>query len=65
MRQEPALAGVTFVALTGYGQEEDRERSREAGFAHHLIKPVDTGALLSVLAEVVPFVLDRAPASPL
>ena len=50
LRQEPALAGTMLVALTGYGQEEDRQRSREAGFDEHLVKPVDMGALLRVLA---------------
>ena len=34
-----------LIALTGYGQEEDRRRSREAGFDHHLVKPVDLDRL--------------------
>lgn len=38
-------AHMTLVAVTGYGQEEDRARSREAGFDHHLVKPVDPGEL--------------------
>jgi DNA-binding response OmpR family regulator len=33
--------GVLLVAVTGWGQEEDRKRAREAGFDHHLTKPVD------------------------
>ncbi len=41
MRAEPALQGVRLVALTGYGQAADRARSREAGFAEHLVKPVN------------------------
>jgi len=43
--------GVTcqLVALTGYGQDEDRKRSREAGFDHHLIKPVDLATLAQIL----------------
>jgi two-component system CheB/CheR fusion protein len=41
--------GCMLVALTGYGQDEDRRRSREAGFDHHLIKPVDLEALTRVL----------------
>ena len=45
LRQEPALAGLLLVALTGYGQDEDRRRSREAGFDHHLVKPVEPDAL--------------------
>jgi CheY-like chemotaxis protein len=40
-----------LVAMTGYGQEEDRRRSREAGFAHHLVKPVDPQELRNLLAR--------------
>jgi CheY-like chemotaxis protein len=43
---------VPLVALTGWGQEEDRRRSREAGFDHHLIKPADIAALQSLLASL-------------
>jgi CheY-like chemotaxis protein len=39
LRERPALVGVKFVALTGYGQIEDRRRVRESGFDDHLIKP--------------------------
>ena len=38
-------AGLKLVAITGYGQESDRERSRAAGFDAHLVKPVDMDAL--------------------
>ena len=41
LRTDPALAEMTIIAVTGYGQEEDRRRSEEAGFNHHLVKPVD------------------------
>jgi PAS domain S-box-containing protein len=41
---------VPLVAVTGWGQEEDRRRSREAGFDHHLVKPVDPSALQQLLA---------------
>jgi CheY-like chemotaxis protein len=41
-----------FVALTGYGQEHDRQRSRDAGFAEHLVKPVDAAQLLAVIGRV-------------
>ena len=44
-------ARVPIVALTGWGQEEDRRRSREAGFDHHLIKPADIGALRALLGS--------------
>ena len=43
---------VTIVALTGWGQDADRKRAVEAGFDHHLVKPVDPGALNQLLAEV-------------
>lgn len=41
LRQEPGGDRLMLLALTGYGQEEDRRRSREAGFDHHLVKPID------------------------
>jgi CheY-like chemotaxis protein len=42
---------MVIVALTGWGQEEDRRRSQESGFDHHLVKPVEIGALQGLLAE--------------
>ncbi|MBI3947388.1 MAG: PAS domain-containing protein [Armatimonadetes bacterium] len=50
LRRNPALNGTKLVALTGYGQDEDRERSREAGFDEHLVKPVDLIEMRRVLA---------------
>src|SRR5436190_5787208 len=44
--------GVTLVALTGWGQEADRRRAADAGFDHHLIKPVDPQTLNTLLADV-------------
>jgi CheY-like chemotaxis protein len=41
---------ILIVALTGYGQEEDRRRSREAGFDHHLVKPVQPAVLKPLLS---------------
>jgi CheY-like chemotaxis protein len=41
---------MALIALTGWGQEEDRRRSKDAGFDAHLVKPVDYGALMEVLA---------------
>lgn len=41
-----------LIALTGYGQEKDREATRDAGFDRHLVKPVDLERLLGILAEV-------------
>ena len=43
---------ITLVALTGWGQETDRRRAAEAGFDHHLVKPVDPGTLNVLLADV-------------
>ena len=44
-------ARLTLIALTGWGQEHDRRRAREAGFDHHLTKPVDPGALHELVTE--------------
>jgi two-component system, sensor histidine kinase len=52
MRQDPALGGASLVALTGYGQEEDQRRAREAGFDVHLTKPADPERLERLLAEL-------------
>jgi CheY-like chemotaxis protein len=51
IRAEPWAAGTLIVALTGWGQEADRRRSREAGFDHHSVKPVDPADLSRLLAE--------------
>jgi CheY-like chemotaxis protein len=50
MRAEPEGRAATLIALTGWGQEEDRRRSKEAGIDHHLVKPVDLTALHQLLA---------------
>jgi CheY-like chemotaxis protein len=49
LRGGPATAGARLIALTAYGQHEDRRRSQEAGFEQHLVKPVDPNALLRAL----------------
>jgi DNA-binding response OmpR family regulator len=49
IRKELWGQAVRLVALTGWGQEEDRRRSREAGFDEHVIKPIDPAALLTLL----------------
>lgn len=51
LRTMPEACGVTLVALTGYGTDADRARTREAGFDVHLAKPVDPRALDTLLAE--------------
>ena len=54
LRPELAMRGMTLVAMTGYGQEEDRRRTREAGFHLHLVKPVDFDALEELLSSLSP-----------
>jgi CheY-like chemotaxis protein len=49
LRREPWGKDVYLIALTGWGQEEDRRRSREAGFDRHLTKPADPDELKAVL----------------
>jgi CheY-like chemotaxis protein len=51
MRADPDLAGTKLIALTGYGQDEDRRMSQEAGFDRHLVKPVSIDDLRGLLAE--------------
>jgi CheY-like chemotaxis protein len=60
LRAHPATQKVLLVAVTACGQEGDRLRSRQAGFDHHLLKPVEPQQLLRLLAEVPA----RAPAGP-
>jgi PAS domain S-box-containing protein len=50
LRDLPGLASIRLIALTGYGQESDRQRTRAAGFHHHLVKPVDFQALAQVVS---------------
>ncbi|WP_437475856.1 ATP-binding protein [Sorangium sp. So ce1014] len=52
LRAEPDLAGLFLVALTGWGTEEDRRQAREAGFDHHLTKPVDAAEVKRLVARV-------------
>jgi PAS domain S-box-containing protein len=52
IRREPWGGGVAIVAITGWGQQEDRRRSAEAGFDLHLVKPVDADVLVQALREV-------------
>jgi PAS domain S-box-containing protein len=52
IRGDPQLRAVLLVALTGYGQPEDRRRAAEAGFDEHLVKPVSLDALEQVLERV-------------
>jgi CheY-like chemotaxis protein len=50
IRAMPEMAHAVLVAVTGYGQEADHKHALEAGFDHHLVKPVDTKQLVGILA---------------
>ena len=52
IRQEPWGRDMVLVAVTGWGQEDDRIRSREAGFDAHIVKPVDPDLLAKIIAPV-------------
>jgi CheY-like chemotaxis protein len=50
LRRQPGLEQTLVIALTGYGQDDDRRRSQEAGFNAHLVKPVDLDILRQMLS---------------
>lgn len=52
IRSEPWGRHMVLIALTGWGQEQDRKQSREAGFDHHLVKPVDPKVLMKLVSDV-------------
>jgi CheY-like chemotaxis protein/two-component sensor histidine kinase len=52
LRADAATRGVHLVAVTGWGQESDKVRARDAGFDHHLVKPLDFGDVLKLLASL-------------
>jgi two-component system CheB/CheR fusion protein len=60
LRQQPEFRDVLLVALTGYGRDEDRIRTQEAGFDVHLVKPVHANDLPPLLARI-----PRCPLAPL
>jgi CheY-like chemotaxis protein len=49
LRQQFPPAALTLIAITGFGQGEDMSHTREAGFAHHLLKPVDMATVIKLL----------------
>jgi PAS domain S-box-containing protein len=53
LRQEEGFLGTMIIAISGYGQEEDRRRSQEAGMDHHLTKPVDIKTIAELIAHSV------------
>ena len=50
LRQAPATRQCVLIAVTGWGQEDDKRRAREAGFDHHMVKPVEPDQILEVLS---------------
>jgi CheY-like chemotaxis protein len=52
LRKTPELKDTHLIAATGYGQDADRQRSEEAGFDYHLVKPIDPEKLQSVLEQL-------------
>ena len=52
--ESPELGATRLIAISGYGQEQDRQRSRQAGFDHHLVKPVSFKAILPLLIACQP-----------
>jgi two-component system CheB/CheR fusion protein len=51
LRNRPESAGMRIIAVTGWGQQEDRRRTREMGFDLHLVKPVDADSLKKILTD--------------
>jgi CheY-like chemotaxis protein len=52
LREQPWGRKLIIIALTGWGRDEDRQRTRDAGFDHHLVKPVRPAALIKLIAEL-------------
>jgi PAS domain S-box-containing protein len=52
VREDDEIGDVKLIALTGWGQADDRRRTREAGFDHHLVKPADVTALRALLVSL-------------
>lgn len=52
LRAQPETAHAMLIAVTGYGQEQDRKQALTAGFDHHLVKPVDIKTLMSILPSI-------------
>ena len=52
LRAQPETAHALLIAVTGYGQEQDRQQTLAAGFDHHLVKPVDTIKLAAIITQL-------------
>jgi CheY-like chemotaxis protein len=51
LRREESVKDATLIAISGYGQEEDLRLAKEAGFDHHLVKPIASDDLIKILRE--------------
>jgi CheY-like chemotaxis protein len=51
IRRDPAIKHAKLIAISGYGQEQDRTRAKQAGFDHHLVKPVQFDALCALVSK--------------
>jgi signal transduction histidine kinase len=52
LRHDPAFSSCLMIAVTGYGEVADRDRARDAGYAHHLTKPADPSVIAELIAEL-------------
>ena len=52
IRQQAWSQNTVFIAVTGWGAEDDRRKSQEAGFDYHMVKPVDPTSLMKLLADL-------------
>jgi len=51
LRLLPQMSGARLIAVTGYGQQDDKDKSHASGFDHHLVKPIDVSQLIELLAR--------------
>ena len=58
IRQQPWGKEIVLVALTGWGREDDRQKSKDAGFDAHMVKPVDHAVLKQLLSDLLPVASD-------
>jgi len=61
IRQQPWSKKMMLVALTGWGQEKDKQRTKEAGFDHHLVKPAEPAAIQKLLSSPAGDATEQAP----